>query len=396
MTDKKAENGWVLYDGDCRFCTASVRRWGEALARRGFECVPLQAAWVRERLNLSEQELMLEMRVLEPSGMVVGGAAALLLLARNFWWTLPLVWLAKVPGVFRLLDAGYRWLAARRSCFNGACTVPRKRRYGLILFLPLWVPFAVWNLPAWLFMWVMAGGLWLALKLYTFPDAPRRGLARWWAYLLAWPGMDAPEFLGDADVPRPAWRDWSFGAINIGLGTALIYFGARAAHPFSPLLAGWVAMIGIVLALHFGAFKCLALLWRALGIPATPIMDAPLLSRSLSEFWGRRWNTGFSIPARRYLMEPIARRFGAIAGLLTVFLMSGLVHELVISVPAKAGYGLPTIYFLIQAVALIAERKTNANRLWTFVCVAAPAFILFHPPFVHRVIIPFLKVIGAL
>src|SRR6185436_16611257 len=148
---------------------------------------------------------------------------------------------------------------------------------------------------------------------------------------------------------------------NIGAGLALIFAGVRAAYPSSALVAGWLGMLGTVLVLHFGIFKCLGLLWRTVGSWATPLMDAPLRSRSLSEFWGRRWNTGFSIPARRYLMEPIARRFGTGSGLLAVFLISGSVHELVISVPAGAGYGLPTLYFLIQGTALFIERKTGSN-----------------------------------
>ena len=85
-----------------------VRRFGPALHRRGFECVSLQTDWVRERLDLSPDELMLEMRVLDSSGKVVGRAAGVLFLARTFWWALPLVWLARIPGVFGLMDPAYR------------------------------------------------------------------------------------------------------------------------------------------------------------------------------------------------------------------------------------------------------------------------------------------------
>ena len=83
ITDKKAERGWVLYDGACGICKGFVRSFGRALHRRGFDCVSLQTDWVRERLNLSEDELMLEMRVLEPSGKVVGGAAGGVVAARR-------------------------------------------------------------------------------------------------------------------------------------------------------------------------------------------------------------------------------------------------------------------------------------------------------------------------
>jgi predicted DCC family thiol-disulfide oxidoreductase YuxK len=395
MTDKGARNGHVLYDGECRICTGFVRRWRDGLRRRGFECVPLQTPWVRERLNLSETELMLEMRVLDHTGKVAGGADALLTLARHFWWALPLVWFAHLPGGFRLLDDLYRWAAARRYCVNGACTIPRRRHWYLVP-LPLLVPLLARDAAPWVVMWVMAGALWLGLKLFTFFDVPRRPWRRSLAYLLAWPGMDAPEFFANGPVARPTMRDWLFGGLNFLCGSALIYGAARLLFAHSALLAGWAGMAGVVLVLHFGIFKGLGLLWRRLGIPATPLMDAPLLSPSLSEFWGRRWNTAFSIPARRYLMAPIARKFGTAAGLLAVFLVSGFVHDLVISVPARGGYGLPTLYFVIQGAALVHERRHHANRWLTLLCVAAPAGILFHPPFIHNVIIPFLKAIGAL
>ena len=402
ITDAKAKNGWVLYDGECRICLGVVRRWGRALRERGFECIPLQTPWVREQLNLPDHILMREMRVLNPAGKVIGGADAVLLLARTFWWAAPLVWLTHLPGVHKLLDALYRWGAARRYCFNGACELRAAghgHQYRLFLAaLPLCVWFIMRDAPGWMLMWGMAFALWFALKIFTFLDLSNPPLGRSLAYLLAWPGLDAPEFFrsrrGNEADPS---REWGFAILTIACGLGLLFAGARAAYPHSPLLAGWIGMIGMVLVLHFGTFKFLVLLWRRLGLPATPIMQAPLRSRTLAEFWGRRWNTGFSIPARRYLMEPIARRIGTTAGLLVVFLVSGLVHELVISVPAKAGYGLPTLYFLFQAVGMVWERRAGGgNRASALLCVALPAFILFHPPFVHRVILPFLNVIGAL
>lgn len=395
MTDEGAKNGWVLYDGDCQICTALVRRWGSALHRRGFRSVPLQTSWVRERLGMSESELMLEMRVLSPTGKVIGGADALLLLARSFWWAAPLVWLSHLPGMRKLLDALYRWGAARRYCVNGACTVGGGRaRYASAFVLPFAVLFLLRDAAPWILMWATAGGLWCALKIFTLADIPERTLRRTIAYFL-WPGMDAADFFRtDPTLPSPSAGEWLFSLLNISLGLTLVYLVARVAG--STLLAGWIGMVGMILVLHFGTFKCLALLWRTLRIPVTPIMVAPLRSRTLSEFWGRRWNTGFSIPARRYLMEPIARKFGRSAGLFTVFLVSGLAHELVISVPAGAGYGLPTLYFLIQAAIIGARTAHPRNRFFTLLCAAAPAFILFHPPFIRTVILPFFNVIGAL
>ena len=49
------------------------------------------------------------------------GADAGVALAREIWWARPLVWLAAIPGVMEWLRAGYRAMAARRSCAGTNC-----------------------------------------------------------------------------------------------------------------------------------------------------------------------------------------------------------------------------------------------------------------------------------
>jgi alginate O-acetyltransferase complex protein AlgI len=161
-------------------------------------------------------------------------------------------------------------------------------------------------------------------------------------------------------------------------------------------------MTGIILILHFGLFDLASIGWRTLRVDAPPIMNRPLRSTSVSEFWGRRWNSAFNDLALRLAFRPIARRNGLVIGTLAAFGVSGLIHELVISLPAGAGYGLPTGYFLLQGLAVLGERKCNALRrgisgwLFTMIIVAGPAYWLFHPPFVRHVIVPFMRAIGAL
>jgi hypothetical protein len=98
----------------------------------------------------------------------------------------------------------------------------------------------------------------------------------------------------------------------------------------------------------------------------------------------------------------MARRIGSAGATLSAFVVSGLIHEIVISLPAGAGYGMPTAYFLLQGTAVLIQRKIAGLRgalsgwLFTTIVVAAPVFWLFHPPFVARVIVPFLRAIGAL
>jgi len=66
--------------------------------------------------------------------------------------------------------------------------------------------------------------------------------------------------------------------------------------------------------------------------------------------------------------------------------------------PAGGGYGLPTAYFLLQGIGILFERvfPRIRGRTFTVLITAVPAFWLFHPPFVHNVILPFMKAIGAL
>ena len=89
-----------------------------------------------------------------------------------------------------------------------------------------------------------------------------------------------------------------------------------------------------------------------------------------------------------------------------VFAVSGLIHDLVISLPARGGYGLPTLYFLLQGAGVTVERSRFGKRLrlgqgvrgWCFMMVflTVPVFGLFHPWFVLRVILPFMRAIHAL
>src|SRR6185436_15693327 len=94
-----------------------------------------------------------------------------------------------------------------------------------------------------------------------------------------------------------------------------------------------------------------------------PIMNAPLRSSSLADFWGLRWNLGFNGPARELLLKPLTPHVGAATASLLIFILSGLLHELVISVPARGGYGLPSAYFLLQAAGMRLERSPAGRRL---------------------------------
>jgi hypothetical protein len=282
-----------------------------------------------------------------------------------------------------------------------------------------WLPLAVLpltalafcnSLPSWVFMWILSFTIYLSLKWLTWWSARLRIAHPAWrsiAYLVAWPGMDAEAFLDVRQrVPRPASSTWLRPSFETILGVILLWIVPRSLPQEQPLLRGWIGMFGLILLLHFGAFHLVALLWQSLGIKAEPIMSAPLRSRSLGDFWGKRWNLGFRQLAHELIFRPLHRKLGADAAGLLVFMISGLIHDLVISLPARGGYGLPTLYFLLQGTGITVERSRFGKRLglghgirgWFFMMVflTAPVYWLFHPWFVLRVILPFMRAIHAL
>jgi alginate O-acetyltransferase complex protein AlgI len=216
--------------------------------------------------------------------------------------------------------------------------------------------------------------------------------------------MDAGAFLSKPKTEIPPASGWFTAFGKTLFGAVLIW--CVAGHIKSPIIAGWSGLLGFVFLLHFGFFHLLALVWQSLGIAAEPIMNSPLLAKSLSEFWSLRWNRGFNQLVRQFAMRPLRRRFGLAGATLGIFVISGLIHDLVISVPATAGYGLPSVYFVIQGCGVLFERSDVAKRLglgrgwsgwfYTLVVTISPLYWLFHPPFICNVILPFMKALHAL
>lgn len=280
--------------------------------------------------------------------------------------------------------------------------------FGFVGFAPLLLVLCLPVKPIpWMLMCLLAGALWLGFKLLTVWDEFRKdgwfNLGRLPAYFV-WPGMNVHQFLRETCVPTIARLKWWWALGKIGFGATLIWVVARRAQ--NELLAGWVGLVGAVFVLHFGLFHLMALILRRAAIPAQALMRNPVAATSLTDFWGRRWNIAFNELAHRYFFRPAAKRFGLHAGTFAAFLFSGLAHDLVISVPAGAGYGLPTAYFLIQNCGVFVERSVLGKRwkmgrgyigwAFTLIVTAGPVFWLFHPPFLQEVIIPLMRVIGAL
>jgi alginate O-acetyltransferase complex protein AlgI len=409
-TKMKPHLGTLFYDGTCRFCADGVMRFRGWLEKRGVEIAPFDVA--------EGEAIPDEMRLRCTDGRECGGADAALVVIGARWRGKPLEWIGRLPGVYHLLVAGYRWVAGRRHCIGGACELPALGRpdakggrislfaaWSVMVALTVlagWSGFAL-GLENWLRMWVLAVAMWLGFKTLalatTAADGWPKGGFGWLGFAL-WPGMDVVAFARRARPQVYAESEAKVALlafVRVVAGVAMVTW--LAGRLSDPVAIGWCGMIGLMLILHFGLFDLLALFWRRFGFDVERLMNAPWRAHSLADFWGGRWNRAFSRVANRALFRPMTRRMGLVWGTMGGFLLSGVIHEAVISVPARGGYGLPTMYFLVQSLGLLLERKMGWRGEWRgrvlmVVVLSGPALWLFHPGFMTEVMAPMLERLG--
>jgi hypothetical protein len=272
-----------------------------------------------------------------------------------------------------------------------------------LVILPVFLGIITTESASWVMMWSLALGIYIGLKWLSWFDENNVRLSsarRSIGYLFFWPGMNSRRFFNSEPFPTtPQVDEWISGFVKLVIGAGLIVLALHYvdSHTF---LAGWIAGTGLMFVLHFGTLYLLSLFWRSVGIDAPAIMQAPLLSTSLSEFWGKRWNLAFRDMAFCYVFKPLVKRLRPAWASMSVFLVSGLIHDVVISITAKSGYGLPTLYFLLQGICLQFERsrwgeklgirKGMRGRLFCLLVTLGPVGLLFHRPFIERVIVPML------
>jgi predicted DCC family thiol-disulfide oxidoreductase YuxK len=125
---ERPEADVVIYDGDCKICTAQVRKlpWWDCQQHLAY--LSLHDPEVARRWpDLPQERLMTEMCIVDTRGRRHWGPAAiryLTLRLRRMWWAAPLLYF---PGSMFLWRPLYRWIAKNRyrlsgdNCENDAC-----------------------------------------------------------------------------------------------------------------------------------------------------------------------------------------------------------------------------------------------------------------------------------
>jgi alginate O-acetyltransferase complex protein AlgI len=235
----------------------------------------------------------------------------------------------------------------------------------------------------------------------TYSGINRLKTLQWVSFALGWFGMRPVLFekLSAASLPFTslAWK----GISRVIVGILVLYLANRLESNttltmlFIPQL---LLLLGLSLILHFGILNLSAAGWRAMGVDVSELFRSPYKSRSLKEFWGRRWNIAFSEMTALIAYRPLKSKIGMTSAMIVSFLLSGLLHEIAISFPVKSGYGKPMVYFVIHAIAMQLEAKSSIVQrmiqhkifchLWVMTLLIAPMPLLFHDEFIHEVLAP--------
>lgn len=167
--------------------------------------------------------------------------------------------------------------------------------------------------------------------------------------------------------------------VPLGVGS---WLGFRALQG-STLDAVWLPFIGILP--FYLLLEALGALLQAVfglfGIRLPNMHRHPLASRTLSDFWGRRWNLWVGEWLRAVGFTPL-RRHPAAATML-VFLVSGLWHEFTFNLPYyliadRALFGDMTLYFLLQGLGVLIDHRLPRQvpllrRAFAWAVVVGPA-----------------------
>ncbi|KAL7249204.1 hypothetical protein ACSBR1_011370 [Camellia fascicularis] len=158
-------------------------------------------------------------------------------------------------------------------------------------------------------------------------------------------------------------------------------------------------MVDVLVALSNAAVRA------TVGLELEPPSDEPYLSTSLQDFWARRWNLMVTNTLRHTIYKPVrsacepilGREWASLPAVLSAFLVSGLMHELLFYYVTRVSPSWETTgFFVLHGVCVVLEARvkrkvTGRWRLhWavsgplTVGFVVGSSFWLFFPPLLRN------------
>eukprot|EP01080_Neovahlkampfia_damariscottae_P004724 gene4724-8308_t len=146
----------------------------------------------------------------------------------------------------------------------------------------------------------------------------------------------------------------------------------------------WLNIFGLFLSGMYitdAIFRSIPMLF---GIETKSIMNSPLLSISISEFWSNRWNSIIRNSLATVIYKPLAKRNQKDLGLALTFLFSGLYHVYPIFLISNHDYDaflnslMMMGFFVVHLIIIQFEKKLNLHGrfyVYTVFFLTIPLFV---------------------
>jgi hypothetical protein len=168
-------------------------------------------------------------------------------------------------------------------------------------------------------------------------------------------------------------------------GWAAVHYGSHLLTGVPRLLVRWGAGAVFMYAAVEMTVAVVIIAYGLVGVDPRPLHEDPIRSRTISEFWSRRWNRAVHRFLKDNVFAPVARRGHVEWGLALSFVVSAFIHFFFILPAVGLSWaGMMGGFFLLQVPLLKAERALGVARwpsplarTWTLtlLLLSSPLFV---------------------
>jgi len=168
-------------------------------------------------------------------------------------------------------------------------------------------------------------------------------------------------------VPRALRVDWLVTglfelAVAVFLFVCCDWLPPAALYSRASMLRTFVAGASAYFVVE-GTARVVEMLGVLFGYDIGTLHDAPIRARTVGEFWGRRWNRAVHGMLHDVAFRPVAKRFGATAGVMSAFVASAVLHFVPVIVAYDARWAIAMgAFFVAHGALVVAETKLHVAR----------------------------------
>lgn len=253
----------------------------------------------------------------------------------------------------------------------------------LIIAFSLLLPIKEFG-PVLRLMYVSFGLIWLIKIASIFFEGKKfESILGLFCYLIVWPGISTSGFRTRLDqIPNDTGERFLEHWLTFIAGLILLSLSIFLGEGKSTLL-NYLALFSVLLIVHLGLVEVVRDLLKLLKFNPNQMFNRPFVAESLKDFWSLRWNKAFVEMNKVFFISPFRDVFSGGVLVFSIFIISGFLHEIGISYSSGMDFGKPLIYFFIQGLGFLIERRFKLGRIGTILVVLLPFPLLFPPSFVN-------------